>query len=399
MADFYAVKRLAGSDLGWFASLYHKFTNTNLKGINLNADVVVDNFYRDLPIIASQTGNQVKVGVTMFGPSMASGYPGTFKMVKSGNSKNWRLNGTLVYDPRESVGRFNVLEPGDVAIFAFDGRPVPTDVTLVLLARASADDAVLQRHFDSMIPGGTKTMIPLLPAQIAEALALAGVPSAHPLSFLFDDEETAEALEDVARGGVKGLRTLRARRGGRRITRLEMEKAKRQNEQTGADGEALVNDYLASIQNAGGTWEHVWKSDQYADGPYDFECKSQGGALGDTEFVIDAKATKGKFEADFHMSMGEVYHASEGAVPYLIYRVYGLTGDGGTIRVSSDIREFAKRLRQVQESAVPLGVTVDSFSIQVNTAGLSWGEPIAVTFKEIGDDEVPNVIAPVALPA
>lgn len=394
MADFYAVKRLAGSDLGWFASLYHKFTNTNLKGINLNADVVVDIFYRDLPIIASQTGNQVKVGVTMFGPSMASGYPGTFKMVKSGNSKNWRLNGTLVYDPREDVGRFNALQPGDIAVFAFDGRPVPTDITLVLLAKASTQDATLQAHFDSMIPGGTKTMIPLTPDQIADALGLSGVPSDHPLSFLFDDEETAEALEDVARGGVKGLRTLRARRGGRRITRLEIEKAKRQNEQTGADGEALVNDYLASVQNAGGVWEHVWKSDQYADGPYDFECRSSGGTMGDTAFVIDAKSTKGKFEADFHISMGEVLYASESVVPYLIYRVYGLTGDGGFIRASDDIREFAKNLRRIQETAVPSGVTVDSFSIQVNTDGLTWSEPIAVTFKDIGDDDTPMVIEP-----
>lgn len=395
MADFYAVKRLAGSDLGWFASLLHKFSNTNLKGINLNADVLVDSFYRDLPIIASQTGNNVKVGVTMFGPSMAPGYSGTFKVVKSGNSKNWRLNGTLVYDPREAIGRFDNLQPSDIAVFAFDGRPVPTDITLVLLAKAATDDKTLQAHFDAMIPGGTKTMMPLTPAQIATALALSGVPSDHPLSFLFDDEETVGALEDLARGGVKGLSTLRARRGGRRITRLEMEKAKRQNEQTGADGEALVNDYLASIKNVAGVSEHVWRSDQYADAPYDFECFSSSGTKGEIAFVIDAKSTRGKFEADFHMSMAEVLYASESEVPYQIYRVYELTGNGGFIRVSSDIRGFAKSLRNIQESTVPVGVTVDSFSIQVDTGGLTWGEPIAVTFSEIGDGDAPITVAPV----
>lgn len=374
-----AIKKLGGTDLGWFRSLYHRFSNSNLKGINLNAAILIDDFYRDLAVIAAATNNRLAVGVTMFGPGAAAAYPGTYKLVKSPGSKNWRLNGTLVSNPLNEDHRFEVLQPNDIAVIAFDGRPAPTEITLILLAAADPGDALLHGVLAPLLNGGRQTMISVDSAVIRHAIDLPGVPANHPLGLLLADEEIAVALEDAVQGGITGIRRLRRARGTRVVTAGDIDQANREMSRVGAEGEALVNGYLSAIRHTESNREHEWTSlaDPYC--PYDFRCKLSEGS----EFLVDVKSTKRGFDGNFHISIGEVVCAAGSDVPYFIYRVYKLTDAGCSLRISEDIRTFARNLLAVHDNNMPNNVTADSFSVPIDTSGIFWGEEILVPSVDI----------------
>ncbi len=252
MSDFVAIKKLGRTDLGWFKSLYHHYSNSNLKGINLNADVLIDEFYRDLAVIARATGNRVPVSVTIFGPAGAPAYPGTYKLVKSPGSKNWRLNGTLVSDPINEDHRFDILAPNDIAVIAFVGRPTPTSITLVLLAAAHSGDAPLHAALSPMFGGERRTMVSLDIDALRAAMGAPGVADNHPLGHLLDDSDMEAALEDAVQGGLRGIRRLQRGRSARRATPEDVERASREMARIGAEGEALVDTYLAAQHDAAG---------------------------------------------------------------------------------------------------------------------------------------------------
>ena len=381
MPDFVAIKKLGRTDLGWFKSLYHRYSNSNLKGINLNADVLIDEFYRDLAVIAGATGSRVPVPVTMFGPAGAPAYPGTYKLVKSPGSKNWRLNGTLVSDPIGEDHRFDILAPNDIAVIAFDGRPTPTNITLILLAAADPGDAPLHAALSPMLGGERQTMVSLDPDALRAAMGAPGVAENHPLGLLLDDGDMEAALEDAVQGGLRGIRRLRRGRGARRATPEDVERASREMARIGAEGEALVNGYLAVQRDAAGSWQYEWSSaaDTYA--PYDFRCVFNDGS----ELLIDVKTTKQGAEQGFHMSLAEVICAAESEGEYRIYRLHGLSDDGATLRISEDIREFAKKLLDAHDTGMPEGVIADGFSIATDAAGLKWGDPISLAATDIED--------------
>jgi hypothetical protein len=380
--DFIAIKRLGGTDLGWFRSLYHIFSNSNLKGINLNADVLIDEFYRDLAIIAAATKNRLPVTVTMFGPAAAAAYPGTYKLVKSPGSKNWRLNGTLVGDPVDEDHRFDLLKPKDIAVIAFDGRPAPTEITLILLAAADAGDAPLHAALAPYFGGIRDTMMSVDVAAIQRAVDMPGVQPSHPLRLLLADDEMEAALEDALQGGIRGIRRLRRVRAARSVTRSDVERANQEMSRVGAEGEALANGYLTTLQQAGSIREYDWASQTDSYSPYDFRYTTKDGAV----FLIDVKSTKRRFDEDFHISIGEILSATESEAPYLIYRVHSLTDEGCKLHISEDIREFARDLLARHDSNMPGQVTADSFSIPVDTPNIRWGEEITLTTFETEEE-------------
>lgn len=378
MPDFYAVKHLAGSDLAWFRSLLGVFANTKLKGINLNADPTITIFYRDLGAIAEATDGRIPISATIWGPGAAKSYNGTFKIVRSAGSKNWRLNGTLVDDPVGEEGRFNDLQRDDLAVIAFSGRPAPTHVHLVLLASARQEDAALVEYFRTEFPRRPRdTMLAISPADIVEALRAPGVPDDHPLQFVVLDPEDAELVEDAALGGSEGV-IARQRGRRRRVSAKEITTSRDAAERIGREGEALLDNYLARSG-----FEYEWTAEpENGDGfaPYDFDVK-QGPFAG----RLDAKTTKGPFERPFHLSFGEILEASESHEAYRIARIYLIGEEGAQMRISHDISDFARRLLNAHDAAVFGGIRADAFTVPVDAEGLVWGGEMTLSAPDSED--------------
>ena len=100
MAEKLALKRLAGSDLLFFD--YHFRNKTygdhRQKGINLNTDVFVDQFYPQAHVLI---GARWPVLTTLYGPGIAPAFvpPGNpQRPITYNNAKNWRLNGGTIQD-------------------------------------------------------------------------------------------------------------------------------------------------------------------------------------------------------------------------------------------------------------------------------------------------------------
>ena len=387
MPDLLAVKRVTASDLTFFESIYRITNVGNQKSINLNADVLTGVLYPRLAAYAdAQPDREISFPLTIFGPAAAGAQRVRRKILKGGAYKNWRLNGEFVYDPDDGAGRYDVLRAGDIAVFGFDGLVAPEAVTLVMLARNAPADAILHEALNRLVPGGRKTMIAITSDRIAEAMGLFGVPADHPLSVLVVDGQVNLALEDLAQGGNDGLAVLQRRRRGRPVSIEELVRAKRAAEMTGADGESLVDIYLAGIANPGGGWRHDWVSATNAVSPFDFSCQSIGGQLGDTEFDIDVKSTRGAFETSFHISRGELLYAVQSTKPYYVYRVSELSDDGAWLTTSNDLREFSRALIVAHDAAMPGRVAADSFTVPTDSPGLSWQEPIRVVPPEEGEE-------------
>lgn len=374
MTDLLAIKRLTASDLTFFESLFRTIGAGNQKSINLNADVLTGQLYPSLAAIAeaADPANEIGLALTIHGPAAAPPYPLRRKIVKGTAYKNWRLNGEFVYDPPDQSGRFDMLRPGDLAVFAFRGSPAPTAVTMVLLAAASATDAAMQRALLSLVPG-VRSMARVTPEQIEATLRDAGADANHPLGSIAASPEDDAALEDVAQGGAKGAGRLGSTRKARPVTPAELARAKQAMERIGHDGEAFVDLHLTRQERAEGRGRHEWVSQVNAISPYDFLVCPSGGTSDRQK--VDVKSTRGRFDADFHMSLAELREAAESPGCYRIYRVYELTEEGGNLRVSGDVHALAQRLLAAHDAAVFDGIWADSFSIPPSAADLTWGPP------------------------
>ena len=387
-----AAKRLTASDLTFFEPLFRTQNAGNQKAINLNTDILIGQLYPDLETVASRSGGEIRFPLTIYGPGAADAYRLTRKIIKNKTYKNWRLNGEFVFDPQDEPGRFDVMRPNDIAVFGFAGRPAPEAVTMVLLAANQPPDAGLHVFLDALIPPRPRSMTALAADQLLAALHQPTTPPEHPLNVLVVDEAVAQALEDAAQGGIKGARTLQKRRPNRPVTGAEMEQARRNMEQTGAEGESLVAAFLDRLWNGGGRFEHKWVSAANAIAPYDFRCVSTGGNMGDHSFKIDVKTTRGPFNGDFHLSLGEAIEAASSAEPYHIWRVYDLDDSGAKLRRSGDIRQFAKNLVAAHDSAMPGGVQADSFSVRIDTPGLTWSDPVRLDHFDPDEEDVPPLL-------
>lgn len=372
MFDFLALKRLSASDLTFFERLFRTVDAGNQKSINLNADVLTGELYPSLSAVsAAQPDGEIGFPLTIYGPAAAAAYRVRRKIVKGGAYKNWRLNGEFVYDPPGQPGRFDDLRPGDLAVFGFQGRLSPHAVSLVLLAASVADDAALHAALAPLVAQSRRSMASMSPEALSEALRRAGAGAGHPLSGLTADAEVVQALEDAALGGASGPEVLRKRR--RRVSREDLMKAKASADRNGVLGEELIDAWLSCLTGV----DYEWVSASDALSPFDFVRRER-----ESEQSIDVKSTSGGFENDFHLSLPEVKEAARSKRPYLIYRVYSLTEEGGTLRVSVDMRPLCARLLDAHEAAMFSGIKADSFSVPVSV--VSWGDPIQI---DVQDDD------------
>ena len=155
MADKLALKRLAGSDLSFFDFHFRNKTygDHRQKGINLNTDVFVDQFY---PQAHAMMGARWPVLVTIFGPGTAPAYapPGDHRRpITYNNAKNWRLDGGTIPDDPGLPDRFQPLAPGDLVLLRFRGDPAPTEVDVVLIAATT--DGPIHALLNPLVPFGS----------------------------------------------------------------------------------------------------------------------------------------------------------------------------------------------------------------------------------------------------
>lgn len=368
----FAVKRLTKTDLSFFEPQYRRQNRrSGQKSINLNRDPFVDVLYPDFPEIIADRSGELEVPLRISGPGADFSEIRIARKISKGKGyKNYRLNGEFVPNPDDALTRFDHLQAGDVAVFAFDGAGQPTRIRLFVLAAAEADDVAV---LEALRPPVRPSMVAIGAEALAAAVALA--PPDHPLRSLFLDPSDATDLEEAALGDAAATRRLLRRPGKRRISAEELAAARRRAEETGREGEQLISDHFERGVADVSDW--TWRSADNAIHPWDFDLRSSGG-----EVRIEVKATRGPHGAGFHISMAELEAAAEG-VRYDIYRVSGLGAEGGELQIAEDVGAFASQIISAL-AALPNGVRPDGFT--VSPALLKWSEPLPLAWLDADEE-------------
>jgi len=367
-----ALKRLTDSDLTFFQRRFENHPKGNQKAINLNADVFVNKLYPGLS--DPSAGRKFPMDLFIYGPGKTGVYNIQRKIVRSENSKNWRLNGETIPDLAETT-RFNVLDAGDFAIFDFNEGMTPTSVTIVFIATSITEDTAIHDALHSCL--GTRSMIALSSSELESVVRSIDSVEEHPIFRITVDVDQPDSdLEEVALGGSlkppgKGIRS---RPSMRAISREDLLKAKENADSTGRRGEQFVNDYLAKLQIAGSIGNFRWVSDENAINPYDFQIND-----GVSEVFVDVKSTQGEFERDLHISFNELLQMAAGPERYDIYRVYEIKEGSAQLRITRDMKNFAERILSVL-NALPNEVTSDSISFPPSL--LQFEAPIELQVQE-----------------
>lgn len=363
-----ALKRLTASDLTLFEWQFRHINAGNQKAINLNRDVFIDQLYPALPDAAAELEGRVPLDLWIYGPGSKSPINLQRKIVKFGTYKNWRLNGEFIHNPEDDVERFNQLAPGDFALFEFDGTIVPSSARMLLVSANYPEDIELHQAFESII--NDQRMISVSAAQLAEMFDDISLSLDHAaLNFVTD-----EALEDAAQGGVEGMERLWDRIAQTRLSPDALEKARRNAEGVGQNGEQLINDHFSRLKGQSQIAAFEWVSQKNAVAPYDFTLTEI-----EEKIVIDVKSTTGDFQRKFHVSMNELLQMANGEERYDLYRIYELNSNGAKLRVARNLKSFACSVLNAIRS-LPPEVTPDGFS--VNPACLQFEEEATIEVFE-----------------
>jgi len=345
-----ALKRLTASDLTLFKWHFQNLHIGNQKAFNLDTSVLVGRLYPQLgePSLVPQP--RYPLDLYLCGPGLAPANNLQRKILKQ--EKNWRLNGELIDNPIESPELYNVLAPGDFALFEFSGDVTPTTANVVLVSAAVPADTGVHAELAGRFPRGS--MWALEDGLVQEVLDVARPPAGHPL---YDWAEVS-LLEDAALGGAAGAGAINARRGSRGISPEDFMRSRRSAEATGVAGEELLNAWLEAKRLAGRIQAFEWTASVNAVAPYDFRVTEADGSVR----VVDAKSTVGGFGNPLHLSLSELTVAVHGPEAYDICRLYEVTEAGAKMRIARNIGP-ALQVVLATLSALPDGVTADSVSI------------------------------------
>ncbi len=276
----------------------------------------------------------------------------------------------------EYASRYNILEPGDLALIEFQGGVQPTAANLFLVSRATPADASLFPALNGAL--ASASMRAVTQAEVQAAVAVAQLSPDHPLQLLFVDAE----LEDAALGGDRGTQVLLTRRRQHSVTAEELERARRAAEEIGRLGEALLDGHFAPLVAQEPLSTFTWTSAINAVAPYDFRVVHPTAGTSD----IDAKSTAGEFERPLHISLSELTYMATSRERYDLYRLYEVTPTSAKLRVSRDVRPFASVILSSLRS-LPAGVSADSVSVDPATLEFGAEEPVELPPEE-GDDSV-----------
>jgi hypothetical protein len=384
-----ALKRLTISDLGLFKSHYDQNTQPDgtqkggkQKSINLNVNPFVTSLYPALPSVT-----EIKVGLEVYGPGLVNKPHKVNRAIrKSSGSKNWRLNGEWIRDPDSSEGfeaRYHHLAEGDLILMEFFGDQVePRKIRVLLISQSEPEDRGLFSVLDAYLQN--RKMIALEDRELRGIVA--GIPdlnTQHPLQTFLPDEEELEAAAtgaalDFGSPGEDAVSDFNADAPAslRNISTETLKKARESAEQNGFLGEGFVNEYFEDCDDCR---EHEWSSGLNAVSPYDFKLTKPDGSQ---EF-IEVKSTTAGFGAKIHISLNEVRQAASAPGKYLLYRVYEINEDGAKLRISGNIKDFAKKLL-AGVKGFPPGVLPDGFTLSLNSLGneLEFGKEIHLAVKD-----------------
>jgi hypothetical protein len=370
------LKKLTASDLTFFEWQFRNRNAGNQKAINLNADVLVDRLFPALPELVAAAGGKIPLDLSLFGPGLAGEHNLQRKIVKFGAYKNWRLNGEFIFNPDDGPNRYNILEPGDLALIEFVGGIQPTAANLLLISGGTTDDAPLFAALNAAL--GATSMRAISQAEVRDAIAAARPSLEHPVHLLVVDA----ALEDAALGGGKGTQALLARRRQRSVTSEELERARRAAEEMGRLGEALLDSHFRTMEARGLLDTFTWASAINAVAPYDFQVVHATEGASD----VDAKSTAGEFERLLHISASELTYMAASEERYDLYRLYEVTPIAAKLRVARDVRPFARSILACFRG-LPAGVTVDGVSVDPTVLEFGSEELIELPPEE-GDESI-----------
>ena len=370
-----AIKQLTASDLTIFAGRFTKLAIKGRKSITLSANVFVDRLFPAIGVATRQSGG-VLVDLWIYGPDNPRALNLQRKIIRGRPYRNWKLDGELIANPIDDPTRFNSLMPGDYAIFSFEGDVVPSQVTIVFVAKSLPEDAQLHAVLDGLGMSGRDTMRVLDESAIADIAARALLSENHPLiSFTITDD-----LQEAAIGGAAATERLLRRARPPNVSAEALRRAREQADEIGRLGEALIAIYLARQKRAGAIADYEWVSEANAVAPMDFRLSP----LADGPERIDVKTTSGPFERDFHASLAELKEmAADSDGPYRIYRVYEATENGAKLRISAEMKGFALSVL-ASLAGLPGGVVIDAVSIDPGV--VSFDQEIALTSAEDDDD-------------
>jgi len=375
MARKLAIKRLTASDLTFFEWQYRKSASKQ-KAINLNADVFVDRLYPGLSDPSSP--RRLPVDIFIYGPGLEGEYNLQRKVLKPVGSKNWRLNGEFVLNPDDGPQRFNSLEANDFVVFDFSDGMLPVSINMVFIANAVSEDREIHSSLDQFL--GADGMLGLSPSQLEAVVSRVASAREHPIYKLSLDTDSLDPdLEDVALGGSQGRERLLSRPSSRKISREDLQKAKENADHIGRHGEQYVNEYFTKLEEEGKVRSFEWVSDDNSISPYDFRVNEETSVI-----LVDVKSTQGEFKRELHVSLNELQRMASGPERYDIYRVSEIKEGTAQLRISKDVRKFAKSVLEALEH-LPSGVFSDSVSFAPTL--LSFEDPMTIELSELTEEE------------
>lgn len=370
----YAVKLLTASDLTLFAGYFRLHPTSKQKGVNLDSDVLAGRLFPALPSAVFGTFEQPVV-VDLYGPSGTALHRVRRKIIKSEGGKNWRLNGKLIYGPDADPARFDGLEAEDIAVIGFDGEPLPTTLSMVLLSASAPADQPLLEYLRGTFKLAPRVR-PMADISMAD-LAAVPTPADHPLRLLLPDPARAADVLAAAEDdeGARRRLDIRARSGTTRpVSAAELAAAKQRAQEIGRAGEALFCAHLESERAAGHIAGFTWTADQNATSSFDFEIYETSGIT----TLVDVKSTAAGFDGTLHVSAAELERAASSE--YRLARVYDLEAPAGAmVRLSSPIGVVASAIC-AQLAELPSGVRASKLEIQ--TSKFTWEAALRLPLEE-----------------
>lgn len=361
------LKRLSFDDLTLFKNHSPVNSVAQTKGIELPQAILTDEFYPSLPIILENKYNEIMMTVNIYGPGLGSQYTIQRKLQKRG-FKNYHLKGELITDPEEEPARFHSLQPGDFVTFDFLGDIEPSSAKAVFIAQKLPDDALLHKLLDSRI--GSKSMILLQPEELESLVSNAQLAERHPANLLISEA----SLEDAAFGGIEGVKALRTGPYKGKVSRQDLEQARKNAQRSGRLGEEFIFSYLEMAKYSGFINDFEWEADENAIAPFDFLIRELNG----TTTLIDVKSTKGSFSNRIHISYNELLQMQVTS-QYDLYRVFEIAENTAKLRIAKNLSEFADKIVEIMQQ-LPSGV--QSNSISVSPTELSFGEVQEISFHD-----------------
>lgn len=82
----------------------------------------------------------------IYGPGHSGAHNLQRKILKGTAYKNWRLDGEYINNPENEPKRYNLLLPGDFAVFELQGRILPSSAKMVLISQTLPADRIIHEN-------------------------------------------------------------------------------------------------------------------------------------------------------------------------------------------------------------------------------------------------------------